>query len=419
MKWNLIQARSRFLGLVLLLVLSFLRPFPALADTSFAYVTHIYATHVSVIDVETSQVITTVPVGLYAFEVVISRDGKRVYVASASGTVTVINTASHSVIATVTLGQSNYVNPGPIAVSPDGGRIYVADLTADIITVIDTNTFNTLDVFQTGDAPNDIEVSPDGTRLYVANRFSESVSVFDTSTNGVVANVTVGIWPYSLAVSPDGGRVYVANQNSNNVSVIDTSTNSVVATVHDRKASAPWGITVTPDGSRVYVSNLMTNSMTVIDTASNTQVPAPGLGYFSVIRPGGIAATPDGNFVYVTSVYNKNLTVIDTRTNSVAGIIPLATRAMSVAIGLRTEVLIEDLQAALATLGLTTGLESALLASIGAAADSLERGNTTSAANQIEAFINKAEAQTGKGLTQAQAENLIVLAEGVIEGFLE
>jgi len=159
--------------------------------------------------------------------------------------------------------------------------------------------------------------------------------------------------------------------------------------------------------------------MTVIDTASNTQVPAPGLGYFSVIRPGGIAATPDGNFVYVTSVYNKNLTVIDTRTNSVAGIIPLATRAMSVAIGLRTEVLIEDLQAALATLGLTTGLESALLASIGAAADSLERGNTTSAANQIEAFINKAEAQTGKGLTQAQAENLIVLAEGVIEGFLE
>ena len=66
---------------------------------------------------------------------------------------------------------------------------------------------------------------------YVANLSSNTVSVIDTATNTVVATVPVGSDPFGVAVTPDGAIAYVANFISNTVSVIDTANNTVVATV--------------------------------------------------------------------------------------------------------------------------------------------------------------------------------------------
>src|SRR5438045_8576841 len=68
-------------------------------------------------------------------------------------------------------------------------------------------------------------------RAYVANLCANTVSVIDTDTNAVIATIPVGPAPFLMAATPDGTRVYVTNRGGNTVSVIDTATNTVVSTI--------------------------------------------------------------------------------------------------------------------------------------------------------------------------------------------
>jgi YVTN family beta-propeller protein len=208
-------------------------------DGTRAYVANFNNT-VSVIDTSTNMVVATItiPVGSYPLGVAITADGTRAYVANSSGTVSVIATATNTVIATVQLSS---FPPGPtgVAITPDGTRAYVTiygrpDTLSSTVLVIDTAT-NTvvnsvgLNCLPLGCAPIAIAITPDGSHAYVTNSFSNvsNVSVIDTASNTQVAMLTV---PGRVAITPDGKSAYVAN-GSNTVSVINTATNTVVTTV--------------------------------------------------------------------------------------------------------------------------------------------------------------------------------------------
>jgi hypothetical protein len=66
-----------------------------------------------------------------------------------------------------------------------------------------------------------------------------------------------------------------------------------------------------------------------------------------------------------------------------------------------------------AALGLSQGTERSLLAQLGAVGASLERGDTDAACGQLGAFINHANAQRGKQLSDEQAADLIALASEI------
>src|SRR5439155_1286512 len=114
-------------GLALLLGVLVLSPV-VWAGTPQAYITNLNDNTVSVIDTASNMVTATVPVGGGPVGVTVTPDGARVYVGSFSGsTVSVIATASNSVTATVAVGQS----PEGVAVTPDGTRVYVANFNAN------------------------------------------------------------------------------------------------------------------------------------------------------------------------------------------------------------------------------------------------------------------------------------------------
>ncbi len=81
----------------------------------------------------------------------------------------------------------------------------------DTVSVIDTATNTVTATVNVGNYPYGVAVSPDGKRVYVTNELSNNVSVIDTATNTVTDTVNVGNYPYGVAVSPDGKRVYVTN----------------------------------------------------------------------------------------------------------------------------------------------------------------------------------------------------------------
>ena len=137
--------------------------------------------------------------------------------------------AQYDVTATITVGTS----PRAVAVSPDGTKAYVANLTSNTVSVINTTT-NAVDATITvGNAPLGVAITPDGTKAYVTNFNADTVSVINTGTNAVDATITVGDAPDGVAVSPDGTKAYTANFNADTVSVINTTTNAVDATFQE------------------------------------------------------------------------------------------------------------------------------------------------------------------------------------------
>src|ERR1035437_410068 len=119
---------------------------------------------------------------------------------------------------------------------------YIKSSLNNTVSVIDTATNNITATVNVGKQPFRVVVSSDGKKVYVVNRKSNFVSVIDTGTNTVATTVYVGQGESvnGVAVTPDGKKVYVTKggnlhsflSNEGNVSVIDAATNVVKTTVN-------------------------------------------------------------------------------------------------------------------------------------------------------------------------------------------
>jgi YVTN family beta-propeller protein len=118
-----------------------------------------------------------------------------------------------------------------MAITPDGGSLYVAMESTSQVVVVDTSTLTVIDSITVGAAPHSVTISPDGTRAYVPNIGTDDVSVIDTAINTVVATVAVGLDPARAAISADGTRIYVTNTSSDSVSVISVDVTDPTVTI--------------------------------------------------------------------------------------------------------------------------------------------------------------------------------------------
>ncbi len=174
-----------------------------------AYVANINSNSVSVIDTSTNTVTTTIPVGNSPFgagdrpgrqarlrhqlgrgQCVGDRHGHQHdhrhchrrwrpdrcgdhperhtrYVANGSGTVSVIDTTTNTVIATITIGAGT--GPQGVAITPDGTRVYVSDFGSNHVSVISTATNTVTATVTVGSNPRGVAITPNGTRAYVTN----------------------------------------------------------------------------------------------------------------------------------------------------------------------------------------------------------------------------------------------------------
>ncbi|HPZ94064.1 MAG TPA: beta-propeller fold lactonase family protein, partial [Mycobacterium sp.] len=198
------------------------------------YVANNTANTVSVIDTVSDTVIATVAVGARPTGVAVAPDGTRVYVTNNNAsTVSVIDTASDTVIATIAVGT----NPTGVAVTPDGTTVYVSNTNTGAtckvgcpqhpVSVISTATNTVVSTITVGYKPWGVVVTPDGERLYVVNSGSglgctttaercQSVWVVDTETNDIIQKVGAGVTtpfntPTAIAVNPQTVTPYPAD----------------------------------------------------------------------------------------------------------------------------------------------------------------------------------------------------------------
>src|SRR5262249_49162455 len=149
--------------------------------------------------------------------------------------------------------------PQDIRLSPDGALLFVADMEADGVFLIDAQQFKQVGFIFTGRGAHGLYPSRDGKKLYVTNRGGHmgetrshgpgSVSVIDFAQSRVEAN-----WPIPGGGSPDMGNVsadgkllWVSGRFDGVVYAIDTTSGSVKTIP---VGIQPHGLTVWPQPGR-------------------------------------------------------------------------------------------------------------------------------------------------------------------------
>src|SRR5437867_4218561 len=263
---------------------------------------------VSVIDSTSNTVIATVVVGTGLANGIWNPANGNVYFCNqGSATVSVISSATNTVIATV----STPPQPHNMAFDFANGDVYVGSDGSNLVTVISSETNTVLALVAVGLFPGEVTYDFANNDIYASNFLSNTVSRIDSSTNTVTATIAVGVGPGHSAFDFANGNMYVPNTGSNTVSVISSATDAVLATVP--VGSAPNPTFYDPANRNIFVTNRGSNFVSVINSRTNTvmaNVPVGPNPFFATYNP----LDKD---MFVTDHGSNTVSVIDSSTLTV------------------------------------------------------------------------------------------------------
>lgn len=269
------------------------------------------------IDPTTLKVLGHVPTGIGPHEVTASADGKTAYVANYGDqqtlghTLSIIDIAARKETQRLDLGDLKR----PHGIAEKGGYIYFTSEVKKCVARYNPKLGKVDWTAQTEqNATHMLVPSPNGKRLYTANIFSDTISLVDLES-GKATHVKVGPKPEGLDVSPDGKELWVGHNEDGGVSIVDTATGMVKQTLAVCKQ--PIRVKFTPDGLRVLISDPQEGQLYIYDVKSRKEVKRLDIGPAAV----GIQIAPDGKRAFVASMAANKVAVIDLTTLTVSGAI--------------------------------------------------------------------------------------------------
>jgi len=270
---------------------------------------------------------------------VLSESGDLLYIAEGSAQqVAVFDTNSGKVIETIALGAE----PTGLVLTTDGKYLYVTCGGPEgRVCVIRTDKYRIIKRIPVGHSPRSPVLSPDGETLYVCNLFNNDVSVINIKDNKQIGRIDILREPFAADITPDGKWLYVGNHLpdgpastefvASKVSVINTQTMDVDVSISLPNGSTGLcGLVVSPDGKYLYVSHILarytvpttqlergwmnTNALSIIDVGNKKLLETVLLDDvdYGAANPWGVCCTKDGKYVCVTCAGIHELSVIDT-----------------------------------------------------------------------------------------------------------
>ena len=273
-----------------------------------AYVVNNSNNRVSVINTITNTVIATIPVGSDPRHIVLNAAGDRAYVVSAgTSSISVIDTNTNAIQTTISVGSS----PRYMVINNAGDRGYVANYASNSVSVINMITNTVIATRSVGVNPQHLALTAAGDKVYVAHGGSTSVRAIETATNTIISTIEVSATQTYIVLNTAGDRAYIVSQTASNVKVLDTTTNSIIATIP--VGSTPTHMVLNAAGDRGYVANFLGSSISVINTITNTVITTIPVGS----RPTYIAFNATTNRAYVPSMRSSVVSAINTINNTV------------------------------------------------------------------------------------------------------
>jgi YVTN family beta-propeller protein len=194
------------------------------------------------------------------------------------------------VLRTMTVGE----HPGVSVVDSQTGRLFVANYYDNTVSVLDTATgtvVRTVDVGQaTGAAqPTALTLDAPAGRVFVAAQ-DNSVTTLDARTGAVLRTVGLPSSPSDITADARSARVFVAIDNGT-VSLLDSRTGALRSTVDVQ--GSPSGITIDTGADRVFVTSDEGTQgvITVLDAATGRVLRTLTVGGYPYLQLNEAAGT--------------------------------------------------------------------------------------------------------------------------------
>jgi|TARA_Y100000310_G_scaffold270358_2_gene284137 YVTN family beta-propeller protein len=145
------------------------------------------------------------------------------------------------------------------------------------IYVVDVSRHAVAATIPTGDAPRPIAISPNGKRLYVNTDGLQGFLVLDLDRREQVARVEYQLTErekaspsrsHGMIATPDGDELWVSDVNHGLLFVFDVRQDPPRQLARLENGAPVYWLTVTPDGKTVYVSSAPGDVVTAFDVAT-------------------------------------------------------------------------------------------------------------------------------------------------------
>jgi Phosphoesterase family len=186
-------------------------------DGTRLFAVHVLGELLSAVSLESGRVARAIPLPAEAYTTLVSHDGRILFVSLWGGSkVLLFDTATLEPKGELPVGE----HPSAMVLSPDGRRLFVACANTNAVWVIDVSERRASEQIgialfpdaPPGSTPNSVALSPDGKTLAVANADNNDVALVDVAEPGksrVLGFLPVGWYPTAVLWSRDGRNLYV------------------------------------------------------------------------------------------------------------------------------------------------------------------------------------------------------------------
>jgi YVTN family beta-propeller protein len=236
-------------------------------DGGLAYVTD-YGTGgepgntITVVDLEALEAVGKISLAPHTrpHGIEVASDGTLWVTTEGSAHVLQVDPAAGEILQAVETGQSV---THMVAVAEEAGRVVTANIGSGTATIVDPSTHSVVAHLETGAGAEGLTIHPDGRRAYVTNRSAGTLVEIDLENAVVARSMEVGDFPIRVKARPGGAELLVSNANGNEVVAVDPEEWKILRRLP--VGAAPIGILITPDNQTAYVANTQDDKLTVID----------------------------------------------------------------------------------------------------------------------------------------------------------
>lgn len=198
----------------------------AVSGQGVLYVSNQFSSTISIVDEPTQRVVGEIPVTGDPAPVVVSRDGRAVFVTTNADSLYAIRTDTGKIGASLPLPATSH----HLVLHPNRPLLYVSTRDAGTVLEVDQGDLHQVREFVVGGRTQGMVVAPDGTELYIANE-QGGLDVIDLATGTLTASLELGGPAFAVAATPDQSQLYVGLVNAERVQVLDRQTLRVVRTI--------------------------------------------------------------------------------------------------------------------------------------------------------------------------------------------
>jgi YVTN family beta-propeller protein len=261
-----------------------------------------------------------VEVGLHPHEMVLSLDGRLLYISDngkmrmedpgeGGNTISIVDLQKREKIAEINLGR--FRRPHGLDLDAQRRRLVVTAEYPDQLLVIDLSKRAVARHFDTrGKTSHMVTLGPRGQWAYVSNSDSGNVSAIHLES-GDLKIIPTGERTQGGALSRDGRELYIVSKNSDLITVIDTARQEKIGTI--KTGAGPGRVALTPDGQTLVYCLGNAKAVGFADPQSRKetgQVPLGGEPVSLTLSPDWKRAYASAQFidrVYVVSVLERRV----------------------------------------------------------------------------------------------------------------